>query len=127
MKNAMTKAKLSPIDISAIKAHATGTIENDKAEAEALMHLFPSHTNITALKPYIGHTMGACGTNELVLLMESLKQNFIPKTLNFLEIDNIHPLKPLTTNIPAIAGYYLLNYLGFGGNNCSLIIKYNGK
>ncbi|HIP51069.1 MAG TPA: hypothetical protein EYG94_03185 [Campylobacterales bacterium] len=126
MKNAMTKAKLSPKDISTIKAHATGTLENDKAEAEAIIHLFPSYTNITTLKPYIGHTMGACGTNELVLLMESLKQNFIPKALNFSQVDDIHPLKPLTLNIPAISGYYLLNYLGFGGNNCCLIIKYNG-
>ena len=126
MKNAMTKAKLSPKDISTIKAHATGTLENDKAEAEAIIHLFPSDTNITTLKPYIGHTMGACGTNELVLLMESLKQNFIPKALNFSQVDDIHPLKPLTLNIPAISGYYLLNYLGFGGNNCCLIIKYNG-
>jgi 3-oxoacyl-[acyl-carrier-protein] synthase-1 len=127
MQQSMNKANLVPQDISVIKAHATGTLQNDKAEAEALSSLFPSHTNITALKPYIGHTMGACGTNELVLLMESLKQDFIPKTLNFSTIEELHPLKPMSINIPAISGYYLLNYLGFGGNNCCLIIKYNGK
>jgi 3-oxoacyl-[acyl-carrier-protein] synthase-1 len=127
MQAAIKQAGLSPTDISVIKAHATGTLQNDKAEAEALIHLFPSHSNITALKPYIGHTMGACGSNELVLLMESLKQNFIPKTINFSLIDELHPLKPMSINIPAISGYYLLNYLGFGGNNCCLIIKYNGK
>jgi len=126
MKETMRKAKLSPMDISAIKAHATGTVENDKAEAQALISLFPSHTHIMALKPYIGHTMGACGSNELVLLMESLKQNFIPKTLNFSLIDDIHPIEPISVNTAAVSGYYLLNYLGFGGNNCCLIIKYNG-
>ena len=127
MQTSITKAGLSPTDISVIKAHATGTIQNDEAESQALVELFPSHPNITALKPYIGHTMGACGTNELVLLMASLKQNFIPKTINFSNIANVHPLKPMSINIPAISGYYLLNFLGFGGNNCCLIIKYNGK
>ena len=127
MQDAMEKAKLLPKDISVIKAHATGTLQNDRAEAEALNTVFPLHPNVTALKPYMGHTMGACGTNELVLLMESLKQNFIPKALNFSNIEDTHPLKPMDINIPAIHGYCLLNYLGFGGNNCCLIIKYRGK
>ena len=126
MQDAMKKAKLLPSDISVIKAHATGTLQNDTAEAQALNTVFPLHPNITALKPYIGHTMGACGTNELVLLIEALKQNFIPKTLNFSSIEDTYPLEPMNLNIPAIPGYYLLNYLGFGGNNCSLIIKYKG-
>ncbi len=126
MKRTMTKANLAPRDISVIKAHATGTIQNDLSEAQALNELFPNHPYIIALKPYIGHTMGACGTNEVVLLLEALKQNFIPKTLNFTTQSSDYPLVPLSINSPAIKGYYLLNYLGFGGNNCCLILKYSG-
>ncbi len=126
MRSAIEKADLLPKDINVIKAHATGTLQNDLSEAEALNELFPSHPCITAFKPYLGHTMGACGTNEVVLLLESLKQNFIPKTLNFSIESTEYPLVPLIKNTTAIQGHYLLNYLGFGGNNCCLILKYSG-
>ena len=126
MQSSLKKAKLVPKDIAVIKAHATGTIQNDLAEAQALNELFPNHPCIIALKPYIGHTMGACGTNEFILLIEALKENFLPKALNFSTEISEYPLTPLREECIPLKGYYLFNYVGFGGNNCSLIIKYHG-
>jgi 3-oxoacyl-[acyl-carrier-protein] synthase-1 len=127
MLSAIKQANIETKDISLIKAHATATIHNDAVEADAINELFSSVPKVLSFKPYIGHTMGACGTNELVLLMESLKENFIPKTPNFLEIDPEHPLEPTLTSSKSSHGYSLLNYFGFGGNNCCLVLKYDGK
>ena len=124
MFDAINTAEIKPADICMIKTHSTGTRQNDDVEAKAIHMLFDPLPKITALKPYIGHTMGACGSNELVLLMESLKQGFIPKTINFTTKDSECNIEPMSREEEAIEGHYLLNYFGFGGNNTSLVMKY---
>ena len=127
MKQSMKEANIEPKDISLIKAHATATLHNDAVEADAISQLFLDSPKVLSFKPYLGHTMGACGTNELVLLMQTLKENFVPKTPNFEELDPEHPLQPTIASSDATYGYSLLNYLGFGGNNCCLVLKYGGE
>jgi 3-oxoacyl-[acyl-carrier-protein] synthase-1 len=127
MNDAIAEANIEPKDISLIKAHATATLHNDAVEADAINQLFSKLPKVLSFKPYIGHTMGACGSNELVLLMETLKENFIPKTPNFVELDPEHPLTPTQMSSNSSYGYTLLNYFGFGGNNCCLVLKYDGK
>jgi 3-oxoacyl-[acyl-carrier-protein] synthase-1 len=127
MNAAIEEANIEVKDISLIKAHATATLHNDAVEADAINKLFPTLPKVLSFKPYIGHTMGACGSNELVLLMETFKENFIPKTPNFVELDPEHPLTPTQMSSNSSYGYTLLNYFGFGGNNCCLVLKYDGK
>ncbi len=125
MSQAIESAKILPKDIKLIKAHATASIQNDISEAKAIHTLFKENIpDILALKPYIGHTMGACGTNELTLLLESLKQGFIPKSIHFETPDEACNIIPTQEKLPAKEGYYLLNYFGFGGNNSSLVLNY---
>ena len=127
MSQAIESANISIKDIYLIKAHATASSQNDISEAQAIHLLFEKKTpHILALKPYIGHTMGACGTNELVLLLESLKQGFIPKSINFESLDEECNLQPNLKEMESKEGCYLLNYFGFGGNNSSLVLKYEG-
>jgi len=127
MKQSIKEANIEPKDISLIKAHATATLHNDAVEADAINQLFSKRPKVLSFKPYLGHTMGACGTNELVLLMQTLKENFVPKTPNFEELDHEHPLEPTLTSSDSTYGYSLLNYFGFGGNNCCLVVKYSGE
>ena len=127
MRASIKEAKIQPNNIQMVKAHATATLHNDEVEAQALNQLFTDNTAITSFKPYLGHTMGACGTNELVLLMEALKNGFMPKTLNFFQKIPKAPLTPLLYEKKAKNGYYLLNNFGFGGNNCCLILEFQGK
>ena len=125
MSKALQSADIQPKDIELIKVHATASIQNDIAEAQAINLLFKENPpTILPLKPYIGHTMGACGTNELVLLLESLKSGFIPKSIHFDNMDEECNLIPNLTELKSKRGYYLLNYFGFGGNNSSLVINY---
>jgi 3-oxoacyl-[acyl-carrier-protein] synthase-1 len=124
MSEAIKSADISTIDIRAIKTHSTATRQNDNAEAKGIWSLFGEDIpNIVTLKPYIGHTMGACGTNELVLFIESIREGFIPKNINFENIDSECKIEPNLEEMSVESGYYLLNYFGFGGNNSSLVIK----
>jgi len=128
MDKAIRSANISAQDIIAIKTHSTATRQNDEAEAKGIHLIFHKKIpQIVTLKPYIGHTMGACGTNELVLLLAAMRQGFIPKNIYFESMDSECMIVPSTDETIARRGYYLLNYFGFGGNNSSIVLKYKGE
>ncbi|MFT5835714.1 MAG: 3-oxoacyl-(acyl-carrier-protein) synthase [Sulfurimonas sp.] len=122
MKLALENTKLDAKDITALKAHATSTSSNDSAEINAITQVFNKDIDFTCIKPYIGHTLGACGVLELVLFMACIDDGFIPKTQSFHNPMNCE-LKPLNENKQCSSGTFMCNYFGFGGNNASLIIK----
>jgi len=124
MQQALTRASLSVDDISAIKAHGTSTVSNDTAEGQAMSMVFNANVPaFTSLKPYVGHTMGACGTIELICLLACLDEGFIPSTPGFSVADeNLH-ITPLTDALPYDGGKIMLNFFGFGGNNSTFIIS----
>jgi 3-oxoacyl-(acyl-carrier-protein) synthase len=124
MKRALRQAGIGPEDICAVKAHATGTENNDRTECAAMKATFGSTIPpVTCVKPFIGHTVGACGVNELILFTESVKAGFIPSTPGFREMDEKLNLTPLTENMEAGKGIFMLNYFGFGGNCTTLILS----
>jgi 3-oxoacyl-[acyl-carrier-protein] synthase-1 len=124
LESAMKVTGTQQSDVLAIKTHGTATDMNDISESRGIAAAFPQATPpITALKPYVGHTLGACGTLELALFGEALNQGFIPKTPNFETPDPELPITPLTEDLDARAGVYLLNYFGFGGSNTVLVLE----
>jgi 3-oxoacyl-[acyl-carrier-protein] synthase-1 len=126
MNRALAQAEVAPEAVRAVKAHATGTENNDRTECAAMRVTFgESIPPVTCVKPYIGHTVGACGVCELILFTESLKAGFIPSTPGFREMDEQCNLTPLTEDSAAEKGAYMLNYFGFGGN-CTTLILANG-
>jgi len=128
MNEVLEDAKITAKEISAVKTHSTATKQNDDAEAKALHKVFSQNIpKVVALKPYIGHTMGACGSSELVLFLEALVQGFVPKSIQFETVDPECDIVPSLEESPAIEGYYMFNYFGFGGNNSSIIIQYQGQ
>jgi 3-oxoacyl-[acyl-carrier-protein] synthase-1 len=129
MKRALEQARIEPRAVRAVKAHATGTENNDRTESAAMKVVFGEGIPpVTCIKPFIGHTVGACGVCELILFTESLKDGFIPATPGFREKDEECNLPPLTENSEAGEGVYMLNYFGFGGNCTTLILAGgNGK
>lgn len=124
MRAALLNAKVAPNTIDAIKAHATGSYHNDLTECNGLKQVFDNHLPpVTGLKPFVGHTVGACGVIELILFSEAIKKGFIPATLGFEELDAELGVAPLTASLAIQAGTFLLNYFGFGGNCVSLVIS----
>lgn len=125
MRDALANARITVHDIVAIKAHGTGSVDNDSAEGAAMRTLFgDTPPPFTALKRYFGHTLGACGALETVAFLGCLAQGFIPATAGFGASDPALNIAPLTSAQPARAGEYLFNFFGFGGNYASFAITH---
>lgn len=123
LNDAIQDAKLNVEDIDIIKAHATGTANNNLAEIKGLdLFLQGKNTPICALKPFIGHTLGACGINEIVLLLMCIEHGFIPRMCGLLS-DNGLPFNLLKDTLPIDQKVNILfNYIGFSGNNTAIVL-----
>jgi len=120
--SALETLGLDAKEITAIKAHATASVSNDLSEINAISRAFDKDVIFTALKPYVGHTLGACGVLELALFMKSIDEGFIPKTINTHK-SIMADYAPIYEDVACKEGTFMLNYFGFGGNNVSMIIK----
>lgn len=89
-KNAITGAlemsRVNPEQIKIVKTHGTGTKSNNAAEKTALMDMLPEFV-ATSYKQKIGHTMGASGLLETLLLADDLANGFVPEIPNRTEED----------------------------------------
>ena len=126
MEMALADAGLQPADVAVIKAHATGSLDNDTAEAAAMRALFGERLPpFTGIKRYLGHTLGACGAVELAAFLGCLRAGFVPPTAGFAHPDPALRVTPLTEFRPAPMGPAMLNFFGFGGNYASLVIAHD--
>lgn len=128
MDEALQNAKITLSDIDVIKAHATGSENNNTSEANAIALLFNKHhctAPITALKPLLGHTLGASGTNEIALSLSCIKQGFIPPTLGFQNAADGVVFTPLTKPMESKERRVsiLFNFVAFGGNTTSIVLS----
>ena len=125
MAMALADAGLRPEDVALIKAHGTGSLDNDTAEAAAMHGLFgDSLPPFTAIKRYVGHTLGACGAIELAAFLGCLRAGFVPATAGFTQADPALRVTPLTQSQTAPSGPVMLNFFGFGGNYASLLLTH---
>lgn len=129
MQKALKKANLTPKELTCIKAHATGSENSNLSEAKAIDNLFKFYnetTNVVILKPFLGHTLGACGTSEIVLLCEFIKEGILPKTLNYKHGYDDISFEPLLNNTEVSDTTVLYQFIGFGGSNSTIILSNKG-
>jgi 3-oxoacyl-[acyl-carrier-protein] synthase-1 len=121
---ALAEAGLPHTAIAAIKAHGTASLLNDEAEAAGLLRIFSSThmPPVCALKPFLGHTLGACGLTELIVFWKAIVAGFVPATAGIGADPSVLGIALTQQPYPALPGAYLLNYFGFGGNNTALLI-----
>jgi 3-oxoacyl-[acyl-carrier-protein] synthase II len=120
---ALNSAGLNPGDIGYISAHGTATERGDIAESKATYEVFGSRVPISAMKSYMGHTLGACGSLEAWLIIEMMNNGWFAPTINLENID------PACATLNYIRGdgaeldvqYVMNNNFAFGGINTSLI------
>ena len=124
MRDALADAGVTTNDIIAIKAHGTASPMNDGAEAAGMRHVFRTIPPFFAMKPLLGHTLGACGVIETALVAGALFAGALPPTSGFETFDERLGVGPMTRAIAADVGHYMLNFFGFGGNNASLILEH---
>jgi 3-oxoacyl-[acyl-carrier-protein] synthase I len=126
MEMALADAGLQAADVAVIKAHGTGSLDNDTAEAAAMRTLFGDNLPpFTGIKRYLGHTLGACGAVELAAFLGCLRAGFVPPTAGFTHPDPALRITPLTGFRSAPKGAAMLNFFGFGGNYASLLIAHD--
>ena len=93
MEGAMYVAGVLPYQITTVKTHGTGTKSNNIAEGHALTTTLKDFV-ATSFKQKIGHTMGASGLLETILLLDNLKNGTVPPIANRTEEDKVFLSKP---------------------------------
>jgi 3-oxoacyl-[acyl-carrier-protein] synthase-1 len=86
---------VTPEQISIVKTHGTGTQSNNLAEKTALGNTLKEFV-ATSYKQKIGHTMGASGLLETLLLLDDLKKGVVPAIENRTETDKVYLSEPVS-------------------------------
>lgn len=124
VREALTRAGVVPEEIIAVKAHGTGTRDNDLSEGRGLTKAFGEKLPpVISLKGVIGHQLGAAGAVETALWLSCLEAGALPVSFGFSEIDPDIGFAPSQENLPVPAGPYLLNFFGFGATFTSYVIR----
>lgn len=123
LEQALAEAGLPAGAIDAVKAHGTASPANDEGEAAGLRRAFPAMPPVCAIKPFIGHTLGACGLAELVLFYRAIERGFLLATPGVGAAGGAAGISLTQTERRVTAGSFMLNAFGFGGNNTALVIS----
>jgi 3-oxoacyl-[acyl-carrier-protein] synthase I len=121
MQQALRSAGCTAAQIDLVKLHGTATSANDEAESNGMRLLYGEQMpTLSLLKPWLGHTLGACGLSESLLLLKTLQRGPLPGVSYASEA-----MLPLSAAPQSLAADSLLltNFFGFGGNNASLILQ----
>lgn len=127
MKLAVEDAGLKMEDVDYINAHGTSTSLNDSGETLAIKKAFGEHAYkmmVSSTKSMTGHLLGAAGAVEAIITALSLKNSFVPATINYKVPDENCDLDIVpNTGRKADIKVALSNALGFGGHNASLVFR----
>jgi 3-oxoacyl-[acyl-carrier-protein] synthase II len=127
MSNAIRDAGMTPDMIDYVNAHGTSTPLNDKNETAAIKVALGEHSRkvmVSSTKSMTGHLLGAAGGLETVICALAIKTGVVPPTINYTTPDPDCDLDYVpNTARQAKVRACLNNSLGFGGHNCSLLLK----
>ena len=125
MALALADAELSPNDIGYVSAHGTATDRGDVAESHATGALFGPKVPISSLKSFTGHTLGACGAIEAVVLLNMMRDGRFHPTVNLQRVDpECAPLDYIVGESRSLrCEHAISNNFAFGGVNTSLVFR----
>ncbi|MEU7690318.1 beta-ketoacyl synthase N-terminal-like domain-containing protein [Microbispora hainanensis] len=127
MTRAMSRAGVSPGDVSYVNAHGTGAPLGDAAEAEALRWVLGEAVGgawVNSTKALTGHCLAAAGVVEAVATVVQMRGGFVHPNPGL-----AHPadpglrFAPATGGVRADIGVALSNGFGFGGFNGSVVFR----
>lgn len=129
MKRALKDAGMNPEDIDYVNVHGTSTPLGDVAESKAIKNVFGDHSynlNISSTKSMTGHLLGAAGAVEAIAGIVAITKGAVPPTINHFtddpELDNKLNFtfnEAQQRDVKTV----ISNTFGFGGHNCSVVIK----
>jgi beta-ketoacyl-acyl-carrier-protein synthase II len=125
---ALSRAGVTPEEVSYINAHGTGTVVGDPAETKAIKRALGEaaySVPVSSTKSMTGHLVGGAGSLEAAICVQALLTGVIPPTINLHEPDPECDLDYVPNRArPATLELVLTNSFGFGGHNASLVFRY---
>ena len=129
MRLALADAGIPTDRVDYINAHGTSTPTGDMQEIEAIRGVFGAHAegglSVSSTKSMTGHLLGAAGGLEAVFTALSLEHGVLPPTVNLDEPEEGTEgldLVPNQAKEKAVK-VALSNSFGFGGTNCTLVMR----
>ena len=114
---ALGKMKDADNPISVIGVHGTATMYNDQMESKAIEMAGLQDVPLSALKGYFGHTMGAAGVLETIIMMRALEDGMILPSKGFETCGVSGKVKMSDKPMMAKGNTFIKMLSGFGGCN----------
>jgi 3-oxoacyl-[acyl-carrier-protein] synthase II len=127
LRRALANAHVAPSEVDLVNVHGTATPTNDPLECRAIRGALgeaAGHVSCSANKSQIGHLLGAAGAVELALTCLSLRDGFVPPTLNLDEPDpacDLDATAHVGRRRPIRAALKLS--IGFGGHLAAALVR----
>jgi 3-oxoacyl-[acyl-carrier-protein] synthase II len=107
--------------IRAVCPHATGTAVQRAADPAWMKRVFDNHIpSVHLLKPFIGHTIGASGMIESVILADSMSAGFLPPNRPSIHVPENMKMPEIT--LPLSGAVAKVSH-GMGGHNALLVLS----
>lgn len=113
------------IGVDFVSAHGTATRYNDDMEAHAFFRTGLSTRPVHSLKGYFGHTLGAAGLLESIIVVKSLEENTLIASKGFTRTGTTYPLPIVTQTVKQPLRCALKTSSGFGGGNAAALFLKN--
>ena len=130
MIEAMQDAEIPPERVTYVNAHGSSTPLNDSTETGAIKKALGDHAYqipVSGTKALTGHSLGATGAIEAAICALSIKNDWVPATVNLFEVGE-------NCDLDYVAGHgrkmehdcIVSNSFGFGGINASVVMQRAG-
>jgi 3-oxoacyl-[acyl-carrier-protein] synthase II len=124
MTEALKEANLRGNEVDYVNAHATGTERGDLAESKAIESIVGPDVPVSSLKGHMGHTLGASGALESILVLEMMKREEALPTLHLESIDpDCGAINLITKLTPCRINTVIKNNFALGGVNVALVYQ----
>lgn len=128
---ALREAGMDPLSIEYVNAHGSSTLLNDEVETLIIKKVFNDYAYklpVSSTKSMTGHSLGAAGAIELIASILTIKNKFVPPTINYKHPDPQCDLDYVPNRgIDRSVQTALSNSFAFGARNAAVVIQdYNG-
>jgi 3-oxoacyl-[acyl-carrier-protein] synthase II len=124
MNASFDRAGIRSTEVDYVNAHATGTVQGDAEEAQAVGEVLGSKIPISSLKGHFGHSLAACGAIEAICSVKMMQNEVLIPTRNLDRVSascsQVFHLQEKRAAQPKVV---LSNNFAFGGMNTSLLVS----